>query len=670
MIKLDKQLLNIITKNHSWETITKKMLQKLRESTLARKIYICSIDKTCKNIIKDTEYKFITDIKYKIKDYTYIELRNITINNKSYKFCKFINLYDLYYLIICSEEKVKVKKSNITTVFSIIIKHLLRERELIEKRDIIVANISHDLRTPLNSIMGYVDILLNDLQLQNEEYRITEKIKKNSNILLQLINNIIDMSKIQNNKMEIRCEPCNIKKIIKESIQIASSDNINNIPIYKEISPNIPKMILTDSTRLCQILVNLINNAFKFTLEGYVKIYIEVKDGYYFSESTNSDDQSNSLVNENKGKGMNLQFIIEDTGIGIKDDDINKLYKTFSRLNSIIGQKIKGNGLGLSIVKNLVDLMDGVIDIESEFGKGTKFIFHIPVYEYTNYKYKIDNRILNGCKVLFISKSDDNEICRILNIFEKHEIIYDCRTSMRLGIQTGIKNPKYKFDIIVLTSDVRDMDYEEFVNIVKNHKDIPIIYMTNNAEQSVFDRNLHLPCNKEEVLHYIYKLTYSKRKKRKSFKTKTPRIKIGRNSKLITNYESNILIVDDNDENLKMLKETLPYLGYNNIDIAHGGKEAYKMVKSSIKTKKKNNNYSGMCKYKIIFMDLLMPDMNGIDTSIKIKNLFSRKVYSPMIVALTANILENDMKQCKKYMDGYIRKPFHRQELIKYLSMI
>lgn len=670
---INDKLLTFIIKNISWETIAKKMIRYVKTSTLVNRIYIYKITEEYINILrpygKYDIYPCIIDKLDKLNEENKYA-KNITIHKREHRYVKVINLFDDYYLILCSENKIKTDKNNIHKLFATIIRHLLREKYMLKERDIGIANISHELRTPLNSIIGYLDILLNDMNLGDEEYRISTKIRRNGMILLQLINDIIDVSKIENDKMKIRKEPCSIKKIINESIQISMNGNIRNVELYKEISEDIPQMVLADSTRLRQILVNLISNAFKFTMKGYVKVYAYIKDGRYFSESTNSDDQSNSLIDENVGRGINMEFIVEDTGIGIKQDDMNKLYKTFSQINFPSGQKMKGNGLGLSIVKKLVELMDGAIDVDSKYGKGTRFIFHIPMYEYNSFKENIDYRIINGCEILFISKDYEEEICRIINIFEKYDIKYKCRSSMRLGIQTGIKNSKYRFDAIILTSDISDMDMQEFVDNVKNHEDIPIIYLTHEIDNRIFDRSLHLPCNEEELIHCLYKLTYKKRRKRKSFKNKMSRIRVGRSSRLITNYEANILIVDDNDGNLEMLKDTLPYLGYKNIDIAHNGEEAYDMVKDSIKVKRKNGKYTGVCKYKIIFMDLLMPGISGMEAARKIKKLFTHKVYMPMIVALTANVLKEDYKLCKKYMDGHIRKPFKRRELIKYLSMI
>lgn len=225
-----------------------------------------------------------------------------------------------------------------------------------------LANMSHELRTPLNSIIGFCDLLLmNDSIIgENREYLLY--ILNSATHLLSLINDILDLSKVEARKMEILCEEIDLKYLIKEITNLFKEKAIkHNIKLEITINENIEK-VNADRKMLKQILFNLISNAFKFTSDGG-KVGIEVKK--YFQ----------NVLNEEK---CFILFTVWDTGIGISVDNQKKLFQPFTQLEKTYTKKFQGTGLGLSICKKMVELHQGDIWVESEEGKGSKFSFIIP----------------------------------------------------------------------------------------------------------------------------------------------------------------------------------------------------------------------------------------------------------------------------------------------------
>lgn len=274
--------------------------------------------------------------------------------------------------------------------------------KLSQVKDEFLSNMSHELRTPLNAIYGFTEILQNSIKDQKlKEY--LDIIKSSVEILISLINDILDFSKIESGKLVIEKEPFNFRKATKEIFELLKQKALEkDLKLSFNISRKIPKILIGDKIRLNQILVNLIGNAIKFTNKGKVEVTVN---RIRLKIKSLSDDNLIKAFNIDKiQEGQDaknialLEFIVRDTGIGIKEDKLNVIFERFEQASSDITRKYGGSGLGLSISKNLVQLQNGEIKVKSTLGVGSEFSFLIP-YEFT------EDDVGNN-KILFLKKSD------------------------------------------------------------------------------------------------------------------------------------------------------------------------------------------------------------------------------------------------------------------------
>lgn len=315
-----------------------------------------------------------------------------------------------------------------------------RSMKLSLVKDEFLSNMSHELRTPLNAIFGFTEILQNSVNDEKQKEYL-DIIKSSVEILISIINNILDFSKIELGKLVIEKKPFDLKKALKEIFELLKQKAIEkNLFLRFNISSNIPKVIVGDKVRLNQILVNLIGNAIKFTDKGKIEIQvrrIKIKESekkkisQKIQENNNNEDndikysnkfnikEENSIndiffkqkvYNENmitceKKKFESydiaeLEIIVRDTGIGIKEDKLNKIFERFEQASPDITRNYGGSGLGLSISKNLVELHGGKIKVKSEFGKGSEFIFNIAYEYHKNIKNCKKPKIKKNSKIL------------------------------------------------------------------------------------------------------------------------------------------------------------------------------------------------------------------------------------------------------------------------------
>lgn len=225
-----------------------------------------------------------------------------------------------------------------------------------------LATISHEIRAPISSIMGIADLLL-DTELRGEQEEFINTIYSSGKSLLTIVNDILDFAKIESGKLELEAEPFYLSNCVQEAICLLSPKaEQKKLTIEFNHSPELPAMILGDITRVRQILLNLISNAIKFTPSGRVKVFVS----------------SHQIGHTREGSKLyEIQFTVQDTGIGIPSDRLNRLFQSFSQVNSSIARQYGGTGLGLSICKQLSELMGGRIWVESELGQGSTFYFTI-----------------------------------------------------------------------------------------------------------------------------------------------------------------------------------------------------------------------------------------------------------------------------------------------------
>lgn len=347
------------------------------------------------------------------------------------------------------------------------------EAQLAKSKSEFIANMSHDIRTPINGIIGLSKIVLKK-EMPTEIRYYLDKIYSSSNVLLDLLNNVLDFSKLEADGYQLDSSNFNIRQTL-ESISHIFIDGAKeqHINFVIDIAPDVPDALIGDTTKLQQILINLLSNAKKFTKQGEIVTTIEVKD----------------IVNQK----AELHFTVRDTGIGMNAEQLDKLFKPFSQADSSITRKYGGTGLGLFISKKFVELMGGKIHVESIYGEGTTFIFEIPFAINTENKSQVTANVpsqrFNAGQILLV---EDNEINQI--------VAKELLTSLGLNVTISSNGEDAaalastgKFDLILMDIQMPIMDGLTATRLIRTYpscEKLPIIAMTANGMQDDCDKSL------------------------------------------------------------------------------------------------------------------------------------------------------------------------------------
>jgi signal transduction histidine kinase/DNA-binding response OmpR family regulator len=365
--------------------------------------------------------------------------------------------------------------------------------ELIKVKEQFLAHMSHEIRTPMNAIIGFASLLLEQKEkLTDEQLRYIEAIHNSGNNLLVIINDILDFSKINSGKLILEHVDFYLPDLIKPLLELFEPRvKEKNIELIYEIDENVPLKFKGDPVRFNQIIINLIGNSIKFTEKGHIKLKVRLI----------RDDSSIALI----------EFIVQDTGIGIAPDKQQSIFESFTQAANDTTRKYGGTGLGLTIVKSIVDLQGGSISVHSKLGEGTSFSVKLP-FEKSNFELNQDKKrpslpkdqysaILKNLRVLLV---EDNELNQILSktILSKEGCLVDIAENGAIAIEK-IKSKPY--DIVLMDLQMPEMDGYEATYIIRNQlsgpvTNIPIMAMTAHALKSELDR-----CIKKGMNDYITK---------------------------------------------------------------------------------------------------------------------------------------------------------------------
>ncbi len=475
-----------------------------------------------------------------------------------------------------------------------------------------LANMSHEIRTPMNAVIGMAELAMHETdRAKTEDYLL--QIQSSGRNLLNIINDILDYSKIESGKMDILEEEY---EPFEEYLDIANvvATRIGGKPLelFIIVETALPKKLRGDAMRIRQILINLMNNAVKFTAEGFVRVMIKC---------------------ENIETGTaKLTFHVVDTGIGIKPEDLEKLFISFQQLDSKRNRSVEGTGLGLAIAKNLVEAMHGEIGVNSEYGKGSDFWFTIPqtVVDKTNEIY-VENAYEKRVWVL-----DENEDMRDIFVKEVRGYGVDCDAISSLEEY----EPGNKQEILFFTEKRYTEDVREFLEAHPQLSGIILVGLGSEFESSL--PNLHVMRRPESTMRLVRMLNGRYNEIRSVKEDKVFRIDF-------TAPEARVLLVDDNHINLTIAEGLIAPLKMQ-VDTAGGGKEAIDKVRV--------NNYD------LVFMDHMMPEIDGVDATRSIR-AGGEDIHQPVIIALSANVMEEAKKLFYEAgMNDFVAKPIEVKELI------
>ncbi|MCH5344895.1 MAG: PocR ligand-binding domain-containing protein [Acetatifactor sp.] len=477
-----------------------------------------------------------------------------------------------------------------------------------------LANMSHEIRTPMNAVIGMADMALREeLPIQAREY--INQIKSSGKALLTIINDILDFSKIESGKMDINVVEYELLSVINDVVNILTTRlKDKDVDLIMDISPNLPLKLLGDNIRIKQILINLANNAVKFTREGQIVIHINF-----------------TPVEEDE---IMLYVAVEDTGIGIKPEDMDKLFQSFQQLDSKRNRNIEGTGLGLAISKQLLTLMNGSINVESEYEKGSTFSFSLP------------QKVIDPTPSIQVLNPSENIILScIQNPYIQAQLERSAGT-LGVPIQT-LPSPE---EVTLINTDAsrylfleQSMSGFNVEDYALEHPEVNVVLLVNYDDNTKYDITNIIPVKKPL---YSMNLALLLNKKLGHYDSGS------QNNEEDFDFiapKAEILIVDDNAVNLTVAQGLLTPLQMR-IDTAASGKEAISKI--------------SVQHYDIIFMDHMMPELDGVEATHIIRR-FHAEYNDVPIIALTANAVDGTKDMfLKEGMNDFIPKPIELQMLV------
>ena len=496
-------------------------------------------------------------------------------------------------------------------------------------KSVFLSNMSHDIRTPMNAIVGFTTLAITHIDYKEQVEEYLKKIKTSGEHLLSLINDVLDMSRIESGKMHLEEKPCSLPEVLHGLCNILQADvRAKQLELHMDTVDVLNEEIYCDKLRLNQVLLNLIGNSVKYTASGGV-ISMRVIEKMGAPEGY-----------------ANYEFHIKDNGIGMSEEFVKHIFEPFEREENTTMSGIQGTGLGMAITKNIVDMMNGYIEVKSEQGVGTEFIVKFTFRLYSGMREPLVIPELKNCRALVVD--DDFNTCdsvsyMLQQIGMRVEWTLSGKEAVLRTRQAVMRNDN--FSVYMIDWLLPDMNGVEVTRRIRQEvgENVPIIVLTaydwSNIEEEAKAAGVTTFCSKPLFLSGLRKCLNSvmaaENKGELAASKESVCIKTGR-----------ILLAEDNELNQEIAMAILEDSGFT-VEVAGNGKIAVEKLEAS------EVGY-----YQLVLMDVQMPVMNGYEATKAIRSLKNQDLATIPIIAMTANAFEEDKQEAIRCgMNGHIAKP-------------
>lgn len=548
--------------------------------------------------------------------------------------------WDRYYGVVLGFHSVDEEIRNEMEKKSILEDALLQANKANKAKSVFLSNMSHDIRTPMNAIVGFTSLAITHIERREQVEEYLKKIMSSGNHLLNLINDVLDMSHIESGKMNLEEKPCSLPEILHELCNILQGDiRKKKLRLQADAVDIFNETVYCDKLRMNQVLLNLFSNSIKYTNEGgSITLRVMEKSGAPSGYA-------------------NYEFTIRDTGIGMSEEFARRIFEPFERENNSTISGIQGTGLGMSITKSIVDAMKGDIKVKSKQGQGTEFIVSF-TFRIRDAAYKkTEMPPWKGFKALIINDSPDSAD-NLSRMFKRLGIESEQTESIEYVLQhaAGEKGGDNSYDVCIIDWFEPDMDVSGAVRKIRKElgKPVPVIitsaYDWAEIEDEIRKDGVTEFCSKPlfiselgKCLHFIATGEKISGADRKDAREKP--------------HMGRILLAEDVELNQEIAVAILEDAGFT-AEVAENGQIAVDMISRS------EPGY-----YQLVLMDIQMPVMNGYEATKAIRRLENKNLASIPIFAMSANAFEEDRRESLKCgMNGHIAKPIDIDRLLDTLS--